>query len=795
VPANPALDPQAEQQRLFENVAAFCAALSARAPLLLVVEDAHWADSGSLALLRHLARRSRRQPILIVATYREVELDETRPFHELLVDLNRERLATRLKLARLSPEGTRDLLASLFAEEITPDFLQGIYRETEGNPFFVEEVCKALVESGELAFAGGSWQRPSVEQLGIPQSVRMAIQSRVGRLPPAVQETLQLAAILGREFEFEVLAGASELDEEDLIKALEVAEHAQLIQEIAGRKQVTFAFAHALIPTTLVEEVHTLRRRRLHRRAAAAVERLCPDDYEALAHHWAAAGDEERALTYCTRAGERASAAYANVEAERYFRAALELAEGAPAGRAYLLSELGQALARQSRYLEAIEVWKDAIGLFRSLGDQDATSRLYARSARAAWYAGDTPRGLAICREGMALAGGPPDTCGTGAPDSPGLADLIHETARACYFNGLSGEVEPLCRQALEMAERLGSVQVQAEALTTLGLLASQSTDEALAAFSRAIELAEPAGLLAQASRAHHNMGNALGEKQGQFAAARYHLGRAAELSRQTGAVAEEMFSRNQALTIGLAQGDLQFAEQEIAALQRLLEMAPDPGPGTLSLHEAEALLQRYRGELEPAVEHLTSLCDQARAAGDLQFLLAFLSDLSEPLLELGREAEGVAVLEEATSLEDRLKQGASSLLGMVTHRAKQGQIEAARQLLARVRARAADRPLNLVGSIQMGWAEANLQAAEKRWPEAWASFDYVLDQLTRAGVRWYRAQVLRDWAEAHLARGEAGDAERARELLRQAMVEFEAMGAPIYAGRVQQQLNEIACP
>jgi tetratricopeptide (TPR) repeat protein len=783
LPVNPPLEPQAEQQRLFENMAAFCATLAARAPILLVVEDAHWADSGSLALLRHLARRTRRQPILIVATYREVELDETRPFHELLVDLNRERLATRLKLARLSPEGTRDLLSSLFAEEITPDFLQGIYRETEGNPFFVEEVCKALVESGKLAFAGGSWQRPSVEKLGIPQSVRMAIQSRVSRLPLAVQEMLQLAAILGREFEFEVLAGASELDEEGLIEALEIAEHAQLVEELAGRKEVAFAFAHALIPVTLAEEVHTLRRRRLHRRAAAAIEQVRPDDYEALAHHWAAAGDEERALTYCTRAGERALAAYANVEAEGYFRAALELAEGAAAVRADLLSGLGQALARQSRYLEAIEVWKDAIGLYRSLGDQDATSRLYARSARAAWYAGDTPRGLAICREGMALAG---------APDSSGLADLIHETARACHFNGLSGEAESLSRQALEMAERLGVVRVQAEALTTLGLLASQSTEEALAALNRAVELAESAGLLAEASRAHHNMATMLVEKQGQLVAARRHFGRAAELSRQTGAVAEEIFSRNQAVEIGLIEGDLAFAEQEIAAVRRLLELTPDPGLVALSLHKAETLLQRYRGELEPAVEQGMSLCDQARAAGDLQFLLGFLSDLGESLLELGREAEAEAALQEAASLEDRLEVGTSSLFGMVVYRAKQGQIEAARQLLASVRARLAGRTLSLVGVVQMDWAEANLQAAEKHWPEAWASFAHVLDQITRAGARWYRAQVLRDWAEAHLARGGAGDAGRARELLRQAMAEYEAMDAPIYVGRVQQQLAKL---
>jgi predicted ATPase len=137
VSPNPGLDPESEQQRLFESLVALCTGLSARRPVLLVLEDGQWADSGSLALVRHLARRTRRQPVLIVVTYRDVELDETRPLRDLLVDLNRERLATRLKLPRLDREGTRRLLAALFAEEITPEFLDGIYRETESNPFFV----------------------------------------------------------------------------------------------------------------------------------------------------------------------------------------------------------------------------------------------------------------------------------------------------------------------------------------------------------------------------------------------------------------------------------------------------------------------------------------------------------------------------------------------------------------------------------------------------------------------------------------------------------------------------------
>ena len=326
---NPTLDPQSEQQRLFESVVAMCTALSDQEPLLFVLEDGHWADSGSLALLRYLARRTRRQPVLIVVTYREVELDETRPFREVLVDLNRERLATHLKLSRLDGEGTRQLLAALFAEAISPEFLDGIYRATEGNPFFVEELCKALVEEGSLTFVAGRWQRPSVDRLGLlPRSVRLAIQSRVGGLPEQVQHTLEMAAILGRQFSVGVLTEAmakAGMDEEAVTEALETAARAQLVQQVGGPRELFFAFIHSLVAATLAEEVPILRRRRLHRYAAEAVERLHPEDDEALARHFEEAGVADKAVHYLRRSGELAAARYANQEAVVYFSRALAL--------------------------------------------------------------------------------------------------------------------------------------------------------------------------------------------------------------------------------------------------------------------------------------------------------------------------------------------------------------------------------------------------------------------------------------------------------------------------------------
>ncbi len=369
-PESPPLDTRSEQQRLFENLLIFYTALSDRVPLMVVLEDAQWADSGTLSLLRHLSRHTRHQMVMIVATYREVELDEARPLHEVLLDLNRERLAICLKLARLGREETRELLAVLFAKEVSSEFVDAIYRETEGNPFFVEEVCKALVESGRLYYEADGWHRPrSLADLGIPQSVRVVIQSRVRKMPVDCQETLHLAAVLGREFDFETLAQASELDEDTLLDALESSERAQLIQEVSEEGRRTFAFEHRLIPTTLVESLRTLQRRSLQGRVAAAIETLHPDDLESLAYHYDEAGNSQKATDYLLKAGDRARALYACQEAINYYQRALELLKEQQERErtARTLMKLGLTYTAAFEPDKAGEAYNEAFSLWESV--------------------------------------------------------------------------------------------------------------------------------------------------------------------------------------------------------------------------------------------------------------------------------------------------------------------------------------------------------------------------------------------------------------------------------------------
>jgi tetratricopeptide (TPR) repeat protein len=787
VPSNPALSPEAEQRRLFENVVTFCAALSELHPLLIVLDDAHWADSGSLALMRHLARRLRNKRVLLLATYRELEVNEARPLREVLLDLNRERLARRLKLGRLTHDQTGALLEAIFEEAIAPDFLERIFRETEGNPFFIEELCKELVESGRLYYQDGRWHRPSMDELELPQSIREVIQARVSKLTPEHREALTLAAILGREFDFDTLSLASGHNEELLIEALEIAEQAQLIEEVSGERGATFSFAHALIPATLAESVPTLRRRKLHRQAAQAIERLRPEAFEDLAHHYEAAGDDQRALVSYTKAGERASRAYSNQEAESYIRAAFELASG-PDLQADLLAELGVVLTRQSKFNEGIETWRTSARLYTGAHNDRRVAWCYARMARTGWYTGDPRRGLQLAEAGLKAMGE--------APDSAELADLLHETARAYYFNGLGQKGIPILERALAMARAAADVRIEADILATVSLLplaSPEQTDAAQAALEQAIELAQSHALPFQESRARNNLAIILGPVRGKPRAAVEQLERAQQLAHQMGDLSSELFTGGHGANYRIQLGELSEVAAEHGQLESLRQAMIDPGVGDTELQISRFMLERARGYPKEASQGLRLLLEAARESSDLQSLWAVGFNFAEALIELSDYAEAEAAAVEASrgTAPDLGSQALPRVLQSIIH-AKRFRPDDSRRLLDEAKSLA---PIENFAfhAVDVLRAEAQLGVAERNWLGAWTSFEQVVSRFGEMGMRLGRARGLRDWAEGHLARGEAEDIDRARKLLTEARAEFESMGSAGYVQMIDARLREFA--
>ena len=333
VPRPEASDPESGRLRQFEAVASVLRRVGSDAPLLVVLDDLHWADRSSLLLLRHLARDETAGRLLIVGTYRDTDLDRRHPMADVLADLRRTAAPERVLLRGLTLAGTAALVTAYLGATPPDALVTAIHSETEGNPFFVQEVLAHLAESNALAHSELGATAARVADLGIPESVREVIGRRLSRLSDDTNRLLVAAAVLGREFDAKVLADVAQDAEDAVLERLDEARAAHLVAEVDGRFG-TYSFSHALIRTTLLDEIATARRVRLHQRAAQAIEARYGADLDehlaALAYHYgeaSVAGETDRAVEFAVRAAERAAALLAHDDAVEHYRQALRALE------------------------------------------------------------------------------------------------------------------------------------------------------------------------------------------------------------------------------------------------------------------------------------------------------------------------------------------------------------------------------------------------------------------------------------------------------------------------------------
>jgi class 3 adenylate cyclase len=398
----PKLDPEAERLRLFESVTEFLHNASTAQPLVLHLDDLHWADKPSLLLLQHLAQRTARDRLLILGAYRDVELDRTHPLSEVLGALRRLPNYRRVLLRGLPQESVTDLLAIIDPSEEGEAGRQllaaALYRETEGNPFFIREVIAHLTETGKLVHEGGRWvgRVASVSELGIPEGVREVIGRRLSRLSDGCNRMLTPTSTMTGGFSWEALKAINaDIPEAQLLDLLEEALAAQLIVERKGEGG-TYDFTHALIRQTLYGELSTPRRVMLHRQIGEALERLYANNLDAhlpeLAHHFyqaAPGGDVQKAIAYARRAGDRALELFAYEEAASQYELAIQALElqGQPDTQQQfeLFLSLSAAHARATMPEQALAAAERAVKLADALAGSEPLARaalVYADAAR-----------------------------------------------------------------------------------------------------------------------------------------------------------------------------------------------------------------------------------------------------------------------------------------------------------------------------------------------------------------------------------------------------------------------------
>lgn len=298
--AAPSIESPQAPFRLFESIASFVRAVAEQKPLVLILDDLHWADRPTLLLLQHLAGELKSSRLLVLGTYRNVEVGRQHPLAQTLAELTREQVSQRVTLRGLDEHEVAQIVALTVGADAPPRLIAAITRETDGNPFFIAETVRLLRAEGDAAW----FSQTTTWSLKIPPGVREVIGQRLARLSRPCNDALTVAAIIGREFSLAVLRQVSGLQTEMLLEALEEAETARVIVA-PPRTLGRYTFSHALIRETLYEDLPATRRARLHRQVGAALEAFYGSDVEAhlaeLAHHFlqaVPAGAVTKAIAY-----------------------------------------------------------------------------------------------------------------------------------------------------------------------------------------------------------------------------------------------------------------------------------------------------------------------------------------------------------------------------------------------------------------------------------------------------------------------------------------------------------------
>jgi tetratricopeptide (TPR) repeat protein len=442
-----------------------------------VLDDLHWADRGTLHLLRHVVRSGREPALLVTGTYRSTEVAAGHPLAELLADLRRERLFERILLDGLDAPQVAELIATEAGREAASAVVAAVHGKTDGNPFFVQEVVRDLLESGALVESGGVWGAAlRSDEIGVPEGVAEVLVSRLARLSDRCRDVLSSAAVLGREFDFRTLAAMHDGGEDAVLAALEEALAAHLVVEVGEHGDAGFAFRHALVRETLYNGLSTPRRHRVHARAARSIEAIHGEDsLAALATHErlaGPAGDNGRAIAFSLRAGEQARELSAWEDAAAHWDGALGVMErgggAAVPDRARLLVALGELMVVAGDPGRHIGYLERALALYEELGDEQRAAQVHSRLGTA-WCLVDSIYGehLDVGRAFRHLDAARPAL--TRGPVRKALGHLENGVGIALmYRHDIPAGLEAAGR-AMEIGQRLGDSGLWASAAMTYG--------------------------------------------------------------------------------------------------------------------------------------------------------------------------------------------------------------------------------------------------------------------------------------------------------------------------------------
>lgn len=620
---------ESERPRLFASIAVFIERIAAVQPVLMVLDDLHWADDTTLSLTHYLVRQLKDSHVLLLGAYRDDEMVEASPLAQFAQDADRESRGGRLQLGPL----TADDLASLAAERLggpcTESLLRALHERSGGNPFFLLQMLRLLQQEAALVQSAGGWQMLPGAALKLPSEVRDAIAQRVHKLPAGVRETLTAGAMLGREFSYWSLAAITTMEELTLDRTLDAAVAAHVLAETPDG----YVFRHPLLREVIYNEISRQRRARWHARAGLALESLygsaAPQHASELALHFEGAGERfhAQAVHYLTLAGNAASQALVWQEAREYYTRATDLATSeSPATEAE--EKLGTVLKTLACYADSLDVLRRAARDYERLGDYDAVVRTLAHEGATYLSSGQVVEGSAHLEHELArmeqLASPQALAMAYGA-----LAGLYHVQSRLV-------EQRAAAERGAELARQSGDAQTIADAAAVLGLVLTNEgkLEEASVLLAEALAAAEPSGSVATRILVLNNLAW-IADVRGETEKSASYLEAAATSAQQYGNLPQLIFILHAQGRHAFWRGDWDTAHhvfEQAAALDAQI------GQSWASpyLHLWLGRMSLARGDWDTGIERLRTCLGNAERSADWQVTFQARCVLAEHDLSLG---------------------------------------------------------------------------------------------------------------------------------------------------------------
>jgi class 3 adenylate cyclase len=477
--------------------------LGAERPVLLLLEDLHWADPDTLRLVAHLVNEAPTLALWLVATYRVDELHRRHPLTPLLAQMRRAGSVDEVRLAPLDREQVRTMVSALFGgTAVSDEFVDAVLGRTTGNPFFIEELCTVLVERGDIYRSGDDWDRRSLTDIELPETVRETLLARVANVDESTVGVLRVAAVAGERVDAAALEIAAQTSREAVDRALVEALDRQLLVERRDGAATHYAFRHALTREALAEDLVGPERQQVHRRIAEALATIYAQDRDAVAaeisDHFTQAGASDEAAEYALRAARRASRLHAYIAAGEHYNSALRLlGEHAPE-RMELMLEAAEATFTEGDRSVSVSFAGEARALAQGIDDGVAEARSLRWLSRDRWRAGDSEGAIALDRKALELVAGRDDWT-----EAWTLQSLIRGLGLDGRFHA---EARAMIPHAIEIAARAGHREALSQLHNTRGILA-RTDEESSEAFDEAIRFARTGEARGAESAAYANGG------------------------------------------------------------------------------------------------------------------------------------------------------------------------------------------------------------------------------------------------------------------------------------------------